>query len=189
MNLSSSLRYVILLLGVMISGCTNIHWSLSHPIPGSGAEDAVSAAYLDTESSKQWLRVFYSLASDAKSIQLAQLKDIDEQLKKSESPELMLQQAMLYAYGSGVMNTPKALRILEKINATVSVTDTNDTFSKAAVVMLTEIKKKAGKNWLLKQEISQINSRTEETETYVRMLENKLRAIESIEESIHQRKK
>ncbi len=189
MSLSKLLGYSVIFSSIALSGCSNIHWSLSHPIPDTAEESVNNVTYADTKNNNQWLDVFHSIASDSKAKQLAHLQLIDELLKKGEMPDLMLQKAMLYAFGSKIKNTPKALRLFEAFNASKGEHELNDAFPRAAVVMLTEIKSKAGKRWLLKQEISQLMSRTEETETYVRMLENKLRAIESIEESIHQRKK
>ncbi len=188
---------VILLMGLAIGGCSSNPWvgpfkkerTESRPsLDKGGAGVAAPVVYPVKKSDLNWEGVAASVAAESLSRQKAVVAYLEQKMETQATPDVRLRLAFMLGFSvDGVRNQSKALRFYKELSEEERDQLSEEMLPALAVVMLRDLQSKLSKIWWLKKDKDKLLVEKKEREAHIKQLEEKLKAIRSIEESIHQR--
>ncbi len=190
---------LILTVGLATAGCTNNPWV--SPFKKERTETQANRSQQGGQSPVQpiqvypvkrgdltWEGVMSSVASAAPARQAAVVAYLKQKLEAKATPDVKLRLAFMLGFSlDSVRDQAKALSLYKQIPQQAHETLSSKMLPALAMVMLTELQVKRSQIWWLKEDKEKLLSEKKESEAQIKRLEEKLKAIRSIEESIHQR--
>ncbi|HGX94190.1 MAG TPA: hypothetical protein ENK35_12840 [Candidatus Tenderia sp.] len=186
----------LLVAGLSIAGCTSNPWvdpfkkeRAASQASGEAASTPVKvAAYPVKRSDLNWEGVMSSVAGGSTARQKAVVAYLEQKLATRETADIKLRLAFMLGFSSdGMRDQVKALSLYKQLSDEEREQLSTKMLPALAVVMLTELQLKRGQIWWLKKDKEKLLAEKAEREAHIKRLEDKLKAIRSIEESIHQR--
>ncbi len=185
-------------MGAGLGGCSYNPWAtfpdrpLEKPPAASSGKPAEQAPPAPPPVVKRrdldWKRIMEWIASGDVAHQRAIVAKLEQKLEAEPSPDLRLKLAFMLGFSEGRVRDPaRALTLYKQIDQPQREALRRKTLPALASVMLERLQADRGKIWWLKKDVERLSADLKKSQAQVQTLEEKLRAITSIEESIHQR--
>lgn len=199
------IRITVLLATIMaVAGCASDPWALPQPEPlpeplspqsatkASSKPQSPSSSSLSSVFSKKsdigWQNVMNAVAVESALRQREIVVKLEQKMKEAPSADLKLRLAFVLGFSKeSVRDQAKAVSLFKELSKAEQKELAANPLAALAVVVLTDLQAERGRIWWLKKDKARLQAEKESLQAQIKQLEEKLQAIKSIEESIHQR--